>query len=237
LPANTGPGVRWGKWAMPARRRPEENRRPGRKMARTNSRSKASRSAEPPATWDEKLIQYLLPRRVELGGLLLIVISVLTLIALVGLAPETWIDVWAGYWWQFVGWSAFPLWLLLGACGLYLVFRRSLPFRLHPVQLLGTELILLALPPLSYLVSGGTLERAAGGRSGGLVAWALVTPVQDYLGALLTGLLYLALLGWGVILVSRLSWHDAITGMRRLSARLQRWAQRLEPPLRPVAPP
>ncbi|NLF64233.1 MAG: DNA translocase FtsK [Chloroflexi bacterium] len=206
-------------------------------MARTSSRSKTGRTTEPPATWDEKLIQYLLPRRVELGGLLLIVISILTLIALIGLAPGTWINVWARYWWQFVGWSAYPLWLLLGACGLYLVFRRTLSFRLHPVQLLGTELILLALLPLSYLVSGGTLERAAGGRSGGLVAWALVTPVQDYLGALLTGLLYLALLGWGVILVSRLSWHDAITGMRRLSARLQRWAQRLEPPLRPVAPP
>jgi hypothetical protein len=102
--------------------------------------------------------------------------------------------------------------------------RRALPFRLHPAQLLGMELVLLALLPLGYLVTGGTLEAAAAGRSGGLVAWALATPVRDYLGGLLTAFLYLALLASGVTLVARWSWHDATHTMRRISTALQRWA-------------
>jgi DNA segregation ATPase FtsK/SpoIIIE, S-DNA-T family len=207
-------------------------------MARTSTRPKTTqRTVEPPRTWDERLIQALLPRRSEIGGLLLLLLALMTLLALVGLAGDSWVHTWAGYWRQFIGWAAYPLWLVLGACGLYIVLRRVLPFRLHPVQLLGTELVLLALLPLGYLLSRGTLEDAAAGRSGGLVAWALATPVRDYLGGLLTALLYLALFAWGVALVARWGWHDAVRAMRRVSAALQRWSHALEPPFRPVAPP
>jgi DNA segregation ATPase FtsK/SpoIIIE, S-DNA-T family len=206
-------------------------------MARSSTRSKSQQSVEAPATWDERLIQLLLPRRSELGGLLLLLLSLMTLLALAGLAGDSWIHVWSGYWRQFIGWASYPLWILLGACGLYITMRRALPFRLHPAQLLGMELVLLALLPLGYLVTGGTLEAAAAGRSGGLVAWALATPVRDYLGGLLTAFLYLALLASGVTLVARWSWHDATHTMRRISTALQRWAHALEPPFRPVAPP
>lgn len=204
-------------------------------MARSKSKK---RPANPPATWDENLIRGLVPWRQELGGALLLLLSAATLVQLVGLFSAGWLVWWGDFWRRLAGWGVYPLFLSLFAAGLYLVMRRwQPPFELAVSQVIGLEVVWLAALPLTYQIAGGTLPAAYQGQAGGLIGWALAAPLLDFLGALLTPLLYLGLLLWGTALIVRFGWDDLSHVLSSLSARLQQWAEELEPPPRPPAPP
>jgi S-DNA-T family DNA segregation ATPase FtsK/SpoIIIE len=206
---------------------------PGPTMPRSKSRSKGDSST----TWDETLIRGLLPLRVELGGLLLLLLSGLSLLGLLGLTETPWLNWWTGFWQLLLGWGVYPLILSLAIAGLHLLLRRvELPYRLRATQVLGAELLLLAALPLSHLIVGADLPGAYLGRGGGLAGWALAAPLLDFLGPLLTILLYVTLLVWGVFLVIGLAWADVLKFLSGISEALRRWATALEPPERPPAP-
>lgn len=203
------------------------------------ARSKSKKTpAAPPATWDENLIRRLLPWRMELGGALLGLLAAVTLLQLLGLTSGEALAWWGRFWQRLAGWGVYPLFLSLLAAGLYLVLRRwELPFRVQVSQVVGLELALLAALPLTYQLVGGSLPAAYQGQAGGLIGWALAAPLLDFLGVLLTPLLYLTLLLWGVALIVRLGWDDVSQALTTVSATLQQWAEELEPPPRPPAPP
>lgn len=203
------------------------------------ARSKSKKTpATPPATWDENLIRRLLPWRLELASALLLLLSAATLLQLLGLTSAGWLAWWGRFWQRLAGWGVYPLFLSLLAAGLYLILRRrQLPFRVHVSQVIGLELALLAALPLTYQIVGGTLPAAYQGQAGGLIGWALAAPLLDFLGVLLTPLLYLSLLLWGVALILRLGWDDVSRALSAISTSLQQWAEELEPPPRPPAPP
>ena len=200
-------------------------------------RRKPAGSAGQPAvatsTWDETVINRLLPWRVELLGLLLFVVAGITLLGMSGLiSPQAaLVRGWFGLWRQVAGWGAFPLVISAAALGLHIVVRRApLPYQLKARHVLGAELMLLAALPLSYMVAGGTIATARAGLTGGLLGWGLAQPLLDFLGPLLTGLLYLSLLGGGLALVVEIGWLDLLTLLRRLAAGLRRWANRIDRP-------
>ena len=204
-------------------------------MARSKSKQ---RPATPPATWDENLIRSLLPWRQELSGVALLLLSAATLVQLVGLTSSAWLARWGDFWHRLAGWGVYPLFLSFFAAGLYLVLRRwQPPFQISVSQVIGLEMVWLAALPLTYQIAGGTLPVAYQGGAGGLIGWALAAPLLDFLGVLLTPLLYLSLLLWGTALILRIGWDDLSRALSALSARLQHWAEELEPPPRPPATP
>lgn len=199
-------------------------------MARSRSKSRA----DEPGTWDETVIRKLIPLRVEIGGLLLMILAGVSLLGLWGLTAAPWLDQWTGFWRRLLGWGAQVVFLSLALLGLHLLLRRvPRPFQIRPAQILGAEMVFLAALPLSHYLGGAGLPGAYRGLGGGLAGWALATPVIDFLGPLLTVLLYGALMGWGLLLVAGVSWQRVSDELERLAQLLQRWSVEMEPPPRP----
>lgn len=203
-------------------------------MARQNSSGGRSRKRREPApappTWDEILINSLIPWRIEIAGLLLFLLALITLLALLGISrwePLLW---WTGLLRQLAGWGAYPLALSMGVAGLHIVLRRvERPYTVKPSQIIGFELLLLAALPLSHQLLGADLNAAYLGQGGGLIGWALSGPLRDFLGPLLTLLFHLSLLGWGVALMLQIRWRDAVHALRQLSDQLRQFAREIEP--------
>ncbi|MFW6096556.1 MAG: DNA translocase FtsK [Chloroflexota bacterium] len=199
-------------------------------MARSRSKSRA----DEPGTWDETVIRKLIPLRVEIGGLLLMILAGVSLLGVWGLTAAPGLDQWTGFWRRLLGWGAQVLFLALALLGLHLLLRRvPRPFQIRPAQILGAEMVFLAALPLSHHLVGADLPGAYRGLGGGLAGWALATPVIDFLGPLLTVLLYGALMGWGLLLVAGVSWQRVSDELEGLAQSLQRWSVEMEPPPRP----
>lgn len=200
-------------------------------MARTKPSSRRTKKpASPPPTWDEKLINKLMPYRLEIVGLLLFVLAVITIFALLGLTRSSWLAWWTSLLNQSFGWGVYPLFLIVAAVGVHIMLRKvERPYHVRPTQIIGLELILLPALALSHQLSGATLVDAYQGQAGGLVGWALSEPLLDFLGPFLTGLLYISLLIWGIALVVGLRWHTIHQVLWHSSQRTENWAAQIAP--------
>lgn len=202
-------------------------------MARSKSNPSSRRSRKKPdqshKTWDERLITTLLPWRRELAGFLLFLVSIITLLALLGLTGSGLLDPWTRLLRQVAGWGVYPLVLTIAGLGLYILLNRmELPLRGKPGQFIGLELILLVLLAFVHLVLGEGLMGALSGRGGGLIGWALSEPLLEFLGPFLTVLILFTLLVIGLALVLRITWADVILWLNRTSLQLQVWSNELE---------
>ncbi len=183
-----------------------------------------------PPTWDEQLINRLIPWRTELAGIALFLLAIVTLLALLGLTQTNWLNTWTSFLWEAFGWGNYPLFLLVAGAGLHLALQRiERSYHIHPHQIIGLELILLAALPLSHQLSGATLAQAHLGQGGGLVGWALSEPLLSFFGPLITGLLYSVLLLWGVSLLIGLRWDDVWQALAHFSTRLGQFAHQIAP--------
>ncbi|MCB9009517.1 MAG: DNA translocase FtsK [Ardenticatenaceae bacterium] len=199
-------------------------------MARTKSSGGRKPPEPPPPTWDERLINSLMPWRIEIAGIVLFTISFLIFLALLSLPNNACPGVWLCLFREGFGWGAYPLLLSLAAGGLHLTLRQvERPYHIRVAQVIGFELVLLTLLPLSYQLSGATLPEAHLGKGGGLVGWALSVPLLDFFGSLLTNSFYLLLLAYGVSLIVGFTWEDFLTGLNNLSLRLRQLSQELAP--------
>jgi S-DNA-T family DNA segregation ATPase FtsK/SpoIIIE len=203
----------------------------------TRKRSQSPPASEPPSTWDETLIKTLLPLRIELAGIVLMLVSMVLLLGVLDLLPFPLLNGVGSLAYQLFGWGVYPLCGLLLIAGLYMGTRRfNHRFRLRPGQIIGLELLLLAALPLTHLASDTDLNGAVQGQGGGLVGWALATPTIEFLGPVLTILLYAGLLVAGVMLIWQIRWRGVMVGLANLSLRLRGLAERLAPPPRPPKP-
>ncbi len=183
-----------------------------------------------PPTWDERLIDALRPWAVEIAGIGLLLFAVITLLALPGWNKADW--WWARLMRQIFGWGAYPLYLSLAAGGVHLALRRvQRPYYVTPRQVIGLELLLLALLPLSHILSHATLAEAHLGQGGGLIGWALSEPLLAFLGPLLTLCLFGLILLGGLSLITGWNWRDAQQGLLWLSHRLRQFADQVAPPV------
>ncbi len=200
------------------------------------ARSKSNRSsqtnndkAQPQSTWDDRVIRQLIPWRKEILGLLIFLTAILTLLALLGLTASGLLEPWTTFLRQLAGWGIYPLVLTVAGLGLYLVISRmELPYRVKPGQVIGLELLLLAVLALVHLAAGGGLMGALAGRGGGLVGWALSDPLVDFLGPFLTALFIFILFFSGLVLLLRITWRSTIDWLNRTSLQLQIWSNELE---------
>ncbi len=183
------------------------------------------------------MIGKLLPFRVEVAGLILFSAAILTMLALLGITNSSWLDLWTNFLNQALGWGACALCLLVAAAGIHMMLRKvERPYRIRPAQVVAIELIFIPALAISHQISGATLIDAYQGKGGGLVGWALSEPLLEFLGPLLTGFFFFALLLWGVALLVGLRWSTIHRLLWRLSHRAGNWAvsvaptQRAEPP-------
>jgi DNA segregation ATPase FtsK/SpoIIIE, S-DNA-T family len=200
-------------------------------MARKKSSSGRKKPPPPPPpTWDERLINSLMPWRVELAGLALFLTSFLILFALLSLPNDACPGIWICLFREGFGWGAYPLLLSLAAGGLHLTLHKvERPYHIRAAQIIGFELILLTLLPLSYQMSGATLPQAYLGKGGGLVGWALSEPLLDFFGTFLSNSFYLLLLAYGFSLIVGFTWDDLLQSLNNLSLRLRQLSQELAP--------
>ena len=213
-------------------------------MARSKTTTSRSRKkTPPPVTWDEKVINKFMPYRVEMAGILVFLLAIVTILALLGFTNSSWLGWWTSLLNQTFGWGAIALCLMAAAAGIHISLRKiDRPYEIRPAQVIGLELILLTAMALSHQVSGVGLIDAYEGKGGGLVGWALSEPPIDFLGPILTGILYLVLFLWGIMLLFGLRWHVVQHTLDTVSRKLGNWSTRIapseSPPLRsPLYPP
>ncbi|MDX1614875.1 MAG: DNA translocase FtsK 4TM domain-containing protein [Candidatus Promineifilaceae bacterium] len=201
-------------------------------MARSKSRSTSSSRREPassPPTWDERLIQWLLPWRKELAGLLLFAVAGIILLGLVGLTESGLLRLLTSYLQRLFGWGAIPVALIVAGVGLNIALGQiERPYQVRPSQLLGVELLLLAALSFSHWLFGSSLSQALQGRGGGLIGWALSEPLLAFLGPVLNALLLTGLVLWGLALSFGVGWDRIVNWLNRASVQLLIWSNELE---------
>jgi len=202
---------------------------PAEKPAKRRAADPAPAPA-PPQSWDERLVDGVIARRGEVGGVLLFLLSLITLLALAGLTQAGWLGWWTRLLRQVFGWGAFAVCVFLGAAGLRVALGRVRRlFGLGAGRIAGLVILVVTLMALSHLTGGYSLADAFAGRGGGLVGWALSEPLADFLGPFLSALVYLVLLFWAMMLLSGRSGEDLRRGLERASAALGEWADRVDP--------
>lgn len=203
-------------------------------MARSKTsnsrRSTKKQPSPPPPTWDEQLINRLMPWRLEIGAVVVFILAVVTFLALPGWTTAGWLGWWTNLLRQVWGWGAYALALSVAAASLHMALRKvERPYHIRTTQVIGIELVLLTALPLSHQLTQATLPDAYLGKGGGLVGWALSEPLRDFFGPFLTTLFYLSLLAYGVALITGFGWDDMLRGLNTASLRLRLWAQRVAP--------
>ncbi len=184
----------------------------------------------PPQSWDERLVDGVVARRREVGGVLLFLLALITLLALVGLTQTGWLGWWTRLLRQVFGWGALAVCMFLGAVGLRVALGRvHRLFGLGAGRIAGLVILIVTFMALSHLIGGYSLADAFAGRGGGLVGWALSEPLFDFLGPFLAALVYLALLFWALMVLTGRSGEDLRRGLERASAALATWADRVDP--------
>lgn len=206
-------------------------------MARSKTTSrKNDPPPPPPPTWDERLINSLAPYRLELFGFLVAFVAILLALSLVTLPVDACPGVTICLFREAFGWGIYPLLLSVAAAGIHVALSKTTrPYHISSNQIIGLELILFTLLPISYIVKGTTLPQAHLGYGGGLFGWALSVPLLNFFGPLLTGLFYLAVLLFSICLITHYRWEQFLVDLTRLSAYLQQLAQRLAPDVPPTA--
>ena len=183
-----------------------------------------------PLSWDEHLADEILKRRREVGGVLLLLVSIVSLLALVGLSQASILQWWTRLLRQIFGWGAIVICLALAALGLRLIVGTlGDRFRIEPAKLAGAGVLVIMSLGLAHLAGGYSLIDASAGRGGGLVGWALAEPMFDFFGPFLALFIFLALFAWAFMLLAGRTWDDIQRGLVAVSQRLSVWADRVDP--------
>ena len=163
----------------------------------------------------------------EIGGVLLIALALLSLLALSNLTRGSLSDWWSnGLYWLF-GWGAFAFAIMLGAIGVLIIARTqnivlATPWR----SIIAIEIAFFALLPV--LTAFGAFadqdmwRMITQGFGGGVVGWGLLTIVAPIFSRSAAGLLYLVILIVALTIGLRLPWLTWY-------ARLKIWLVRRRP--------
>ncbi len=210
-------------------------------MARRTSRKQTlarSQRKEPQTHWWSWMTS---PLAQQTLAVLLIVLALVTLLGLTNL-PFTsgyLIDAWVGAVRFLFGWGIIPVATAIGVTGILILLHhldRPVTLRWRPI--VGLELLFFSLLGLTHLLIGqadpwGLVESGWGG---GLIGWAMSHVLSLYVGAPITGLLFLVALVVGIAFGFDLTWQDGLGWIRRARAGRQRPQARPAPPPSPAVP-
>ncbi|HRN68106.1 MAG TPA: DNA translocase FtsK [Promineifilum sp.] len=183
-----------------------------------------------PVSWDERLADEILNRRREIGGVFFLLFAGVSLLALFDLSQASLLQWWTRLLRQIFGWGAIVICLAMAVLGLRLIAGTLWGrIQVEPTRVAGAGILVIIAMGLAHLVGGYSLVDAVAGRGGGLVGWALAEPLFDFFGPFLTILIYLALLGWAMMLLTGRTLADIQSGLMTASRRLSSWADQVDP--------
>jgi S-DNA-T family DNA segregation ATPase FtsK/SpoIIIE len=139
----------------------------------------------------------------DIGGVLLIALSLMTLVALVipSLAQGVVLTQWTHFLRRWFGWGSLMVVGVLGIAGLMFLRRRMDDFpTVRWGRVFALEGAAFALLPLLSLLGGYSLERAEAGLDGGQIGWGLATILDFFLPPILSILLLSAVFALCLIL-------------------------------------
>ena len=152
----------------------------------------------------------------DVFGIFLMVLSLLTILVLVGLTAGSFISPWGDFIKRWIGGSSYFAAILTAYLGLVVVRRRLQPdARVNLGQVLALEGLLFGLMTLLAIGGGVSLERADAGLDGGIIGWGLAHLIGRVLPV-----------PWSTILVLVLMFWFAMSGLglgSRLIGKLETW--------------
>ncbi|MDH5607569.1 MAG: DNA translocase FtsK, partial [Anaerolineae bacterium] len=143
----------------------------------------------------------------DTGGVMLVVVSSMTLLALIGRTSGAWLTPWASLVRRWLGWGSIFMVIGLGAAGLLLMRRKEEEFTAADWgRVISLELSAVAGIALLAMLGGQSLERAEIGLDGGLVGWGIVeltsrilSFLPDIVAGFLTGGMFLLIFVFGAV--------------------------------------
>lgn len=143
----------------------------------------------------------------DIGGVALLALGAMTLLALIGLSSGAWLTGWARLLRAWFGWGSYLAVGALFVAGLALVFQRQWKMESRTWgRVIALEVAAFALLGLLALAGGVSLTRAEAGQDGGVVGWGLASllgllfsPLPAGVALFLESLLLLAALALGIV--------------------------------------
>ena len=149
-------------------------------------------------------------------GVLLLLLAIVTFVGLLQGSSGFLIDWWSALLLRLLGWGSYLVTLLIAVLGV-LVLARKVPRRDHVPWhvVIGAEIVFLALLSLSHILVAGPdpWQTAAAGGGGGYVGAVFSGVLREFLGQGFGAVVLGAVLLWGAIVASGLSfeeWADRI---------------------------
>jgi len=110
----------------------------------------------------------------DIGGIIVMVIGLLTFLALLDMANGVAVTWWAGLLQRWFGWGSYLFVPIAVAVGFIMLFQRSNALdEIRWGRILTLEITIFATLTFSAVIGGSSLERASQGLDGGLVGWGL----------------------------------------------------------------
>lgn len=182
-------------------------------------------------------------------ALVIVTVGLITLLALFRVTRGRWADAWVGWLQLWLGWGVLPVALAIVAAGLlWLAHQLDRPIKWRWRPFIGVELALFSLLMLTHTIAGrgDPWGLVGAGWGGGLVGWGLYMVFAELLGlgALVTGVLALAMFVLGMGLVFDVTWADVKQAAAAIWGALKGWRLEHRPaelprrhPSRPVVAP
>ena len=160
------------------------------KIAKNNFGGKES--PEPDRNWLVILLDLFLKFRryaKDIISILLILTSLLTVLAFIGLTSGGWITPWADLLRKWFGWGSIFFILACGVAGVFLLQKDAEPLSGRDwKKVIWLELSAFSIMALLSVLGGSSIERAEMGLDGGAVGWGLDKFISMLMSPLPTGL-------------------------------------------------
>lgn len=110
----------------------------------------------------------------DAAGVILLAFSLMTLLALIDLTGGLLLTAWANLLWQWLGWGSAFVVVAAGVGGLVMLRKRvEGDARIHWERIIALEIAAFSALALFAILGGVSIERAASGKDGGYLGWAL----------------------------------------------------------------
>ena len=118
----------------------------------------------------------------DIGGIVVMVMGLLTLLALLGLTNGDVVTWWAGLLQRWFGWGSYLFVPIAVAVGFIMLYQRSNALdEIRWGRILTLEITVFAAFTFSAVIGGSSLERASQGLDGGVVGWGLASLLGTFI--------------------------------------------------------
>ncbi len=156
----------------------------------------------------------------EIGGILIIALALVSLLALAGLTRGSSSDWWSQGLYRLFGWGAFVFVIFLGAIGVILLARSTDRLPTFPWRaIIFGEIAFIALLVTLHALAANpdTWKLAIDGEGGGIIGWGLLSILTPVLGRTASGILCALIALFAITFALRVPWGEWLI---RLSERL-----------------